>query len=92
MNLNLIGLQGLPVGLLDPLLARVSDVEQADGVCDQLCLNVLVHFGVVVETRRMIYLQQVGLEFLIYQDIEAKKFEAGPVTGMGGGAGLVGMS
>jgi hypothetical protein len=40
----------------------------------------------------MINLQQEGLELLVYQDIEAKEFEAGPVAGMGGGAGLVGMS
>ena len=70
--MNLVGLQGLPVGLLNPLLPRVSDVEEADGVCDQLCLHMLVHLSVVVETRRVINLQQVGLEFLVYQDIEAK--------------------
>jgi hypothetical protein len=40
----------------------------------------------------MINLQQVGLELLVYQDIEAKEFEAGPVAGMGGGASLVGVS
>ena len=80
------------MGLLDALLPRIGDVEQADGVCDKLRLNVLVHLRVVVETRGVIDLQQVRLEFLVYQDIEAKKLEAGPVAGMGGGAGLVGMS
>ena len=90
--LRLIGLQGFSVGLLDALLSRIGDVEQADGVCDKLRLNVLVYLRVVVETRGVINLQQVGLEFLVYQDIEAKKLEAGPVAGMGGGAGLVGMS
>jgi hypothetical protein len=39
----------------------------------------------------MINLQQVGLEILVYQDIEAKKFEAGAVAGMGG-CRLVGVS
>lgn len=36
----------------------------------------LVHLSVVVETWRMIYLQQVWLELLVNQNIEAKEFEA----------------
>jgi hypothetical protein len=79
------------VSVLDPLFTSVSDVEEADAVCDQLRLHMLVHLSVVVETRRMIHLQQIGLELLVYQDIEAKEFEAGPVAGMCGSACLVGV-
>jgi hypothetical protein len=79
------------VGVLDPLFTSVSDVEEADAVRDQLRLHMLVHLSVVVETRRMINLQQIGLEFLVYQDIEAKEFEAGPIACMCGRACLVGV-
>jgi hypothetical protein len=79
------------VGVLDPLFTSVSDVEEADAVRDQLRLHMLVHLSVVVETRRMIHLKQIGLEFLVYQDIEAKQFEAGPIACMCRRACLVGV-
>ncbi len=56
-------------------LLSVSDVQQSECIRNELRLHVLIDFGVIVEGGCMIYLQQIRLEFLVYQDVESEQLK-----------------